>query len=77
MTTGAQREHRLDRLMDQAHAKGLSDRPLAHYYNLFRYGCPPHGGCGIGLIRMLMFILDRKNVREVTYLHRAPDKLEP
>jgi aspartyl-tRNA synthetase len=77
VTTGAQREHRVETLEQQAREKGLALAPLAHYINFFRYGCPPHGGFGVGLTRLLMVLLDRKNVREVTYLYRGPNRLTP
>jgi aspartyl-tRNA synthetase len=77
ITTGAQREHRLNVLKRQALEKGLSPGPLEHYFDSFRYGCPPHGGCGIGLTRLLMILLGRQNVREVTFLYRGPNRLVP
>lgn len=77
ITTGAQREHRHEILMQQAVEKGYSLEPLQHYLNFFRYGCPPHGGFGVGLTRILMVMLNRKSVREVTYLYRGPNRLTP
>lgn len=77
ITTGAQREHRYEILKKQAMEKGYSLEPLEHYFNFFRYGCPPHGGFGLGLTRILMVMLNRKSVREVTYLYRGPNRLVP
>lgn len=77
VTTGAQREHRHEILMRQAQEKGFSLGPLQHYLDFFKYGCPPHGGYGFGLTRMLMILLGLKNVREVTYLYRGPNRLSP
>ena len=77
VTTGAQREHRVGILEQQAREKGLSLSLLKHYINFFCYGCPPHGGFGVGLTRLLMVLLGRKNVREVTYLYRGPNRLTP
>jgi len=77
VTTGAQREHRVEILERQAIEKGLSLDPLKDYLNFFRYGCPPHGGFGAGLTRLLMVLLDRPNVREVTFLYRGPNRLRP
>lgn len=77
VTTGAQREHRHDILLRQAEEKGLALEPLRHYLDFFKYGCPPHGGYGFGLTRMLMILLGLKNVREVTYLYRGPNRLSP
>jgi aspartyl-tRNA synthetase len=48
ITTGAQREHRPEVLEKQALEKGMDLEPLQDYLNYFRYGCPPHGGVGIG-----------------------------
>jgi nondiscriminating aspartyl-tRNA synthetase len=77
VTTGAQREHRHERLAAQAAEKGLSEASVGYYLDFFRYGCPPHGGFGLGLTRLLMILLDIRNVREVTFLYRGPNRLSP
>lgn len=77
ITTGAQREHRYDVLARQATSKGLSHEPIQFYLDFFKFGCPPHGGFGFGLTRMLMIMLGLSNVREVTYLYRGPNRLFP
>lgn len=77
ITTGAQREHRVDVLSAQALEKGLTLEPLKDYLNFFRYGCPPHGGLGLGLSRLLMVMLDLPNIREAVYLFRGPNRLTP
>lgn len=77
ITTGAQREHRYDILVKQAREKGLKLEPIKHYLNFFKYGCPPHGGFGLGPTRMLMKIFNIDNVREVTYLYRGVKRLTP
>lgn len=77
VTTGAQREHRVGELVRQAVEKGISLESIKHYIDFFRYGCPPHGGFGLGMTRLLMILLNRKNVREVTFLYRGPNRLVP
>jgi aspartyl-tRNA synthetase len=77
VTTGAQREHRYDVIAEQAKEKGLNLEPIEDYLNCFKYGCPPHGGFGFGLSRMLMLLMGFKNVREVTFLYRGPNRLSP
>lgn len=77
ITTGAQREHRYHKLIEQIKEKGLTIKPLQYYVDFFRFGMPPHGGFGFGLTRMLMVLFEVKNVREVTYLYRGPNRLSP
>jgi len=77
ITTGAQREHRVDILIEQAKEKGLDPEHLDFYFDFFRYGAPPHGGFGMGLARVLMLLLGESSIREVTYLFRGPTRLAP
>jgi aspartyl-tRNA synthetase len=77
LTTGAQREHRYEQLLEQAREKKVEVEPIQYYLDFFRYGAPPHGGFGFGLTRLLMQMLGQDNVREVTFLYRGPNRLEP
>ncbi|MBG6056698.1 nondiscriminating aspartyl-tRNA synthetase [Cryobacterium sp. MP_M5] len=77
ISTGAQREHRIDILVEQAKEKGLDPEELGGYLDFFRYGVPTHGGFGMGLARVLMLMLHQTSIREVTFLFRGPSRLEP
>ena len=77
LTTGAQREHRYERLCAQALQKGVELEPIQYYLDFFRFCAPPHGGFGFGLTRLLMQMLGQDNVREVTFLYRGPNRLHP
>jgi len=77
ITTGAQREHRYDVLLKQASEKGVSHESVQFYLDFFKYGCPPHGGFGFGLARLLAAMLNLKNIRDVVFLHRGPTRLIP
>ena len=77
ISTGAQREHRIEVLEQQAREKGLEPDELSFYLDFFRYGVPPHGGFGMGLQRILMLMLGQASIREVTYLFRGPTRLLP
>ncbi|MBD7956090.1 aspartate--tRNA(Asn) ligase [Microbacterium sp. Sa4CUA7] len=77
ITTGAQREHRVDVLIEQAEEKGLEPEHLEFYLDFFRFGAPPHGGFGMGLARVMMLLLGQDSIREVTYLFRGPTRLAP
>ena len=75
ITTGAQREHRYEILKKQAEEKGL-DQDVQFYLEFFKYGCPPHGGFGIGVDRMTMLLLDL-SIKEAMFLFRGPNRLTP
>jgi len=75
--TLAQREHRYDVLLSQAREKGLNPKDFEFYLNFFRYGVPPHGGGALGIERIVMQLLDLKNVREAVLLPRTPERLVP
>ena len=77
ITTGAQREHRIDVLEAQAKDKGLDPEGLSFYLDFFRYGAPAHGGFGMGLTRVVMLLLNLPNIREASFLFRGPNRLQP
>ncbi len=75
ITTGAQREHRYDVLKAQAEEKGL-DKDVKFYLEFFKYGCPPHGGFGLGVDRLTMILTDY-TIKEVEFLFRGPNRITP
>ena len=75
ITTGAQREHRYEQLKAQADEKGLGE-DVKFYLEFFRYGCPPHGGFGLGVDRLTMLLLGIP-IKEVMFLFRGPNRLTP
>ncbi len=75
ITTGAVREHRYDVLKRQAEEKGLA-KDVEFYLQFFRYGCPPHGGFGLGLDRLTMLFLGL-SIKETQFLFRGPNRLTP
>lgn len=77
ITTLAQREHSPEILEKQAIEKGMDLDLLSKYLEFFKYGCPPHGGGGIGPSRLFMKMFGYENVREVTFLPRDVNRLEP
>lgn len=77
ITTGAQREHRHDILKQQMIEKGVRPESLDFYLEFFSYGCPPHGGFGVGLARIMMQLFQLDNIREATFIYRGPTRLNP
>ena len=76
ITSGAQREHRYDKICQVAKEKGLG-KDVEFYLEFFKYGCPPHGGFAIGVDRLTMLLLNVPSVKESMFLFRGPNRLNP
>ena len=76
ITTGAQREHRYEVLKKQAAEKGLG-KDIEFYLEFFKYGCPPHGGFGLGIDRLTMLVLGIPSIKESMMIFRGPNRLNP
>lgn len=76
ITTGAQREHRYEEIIKNAKEKGL-EKDVEFYLEFFKYGCPPHGGFGLGVDRLTMLLLGISSIKEVQFLFRGPNRIEP
>jgi len=77
IVTGSQREHRYEILLQQLKEKGLNPDSFQFYLTAFKYGAPPHGGAAIGSERLLMQVLELKNIRETTIFPRDPKRISP
>ncbi len=77
ITSGGQREHRVDVLTEQIREKGLNPASFEFYLKAFRYGMPPHGGFGLGAERLIKQMLDLNNIREVILFPRDRRRLTP
>ena len=76
ITSGAEREHRYDKLLKSVQEKGLGE-DVKFYLEFFKYGCPPHGGFAIGVDRLTMLILGIPTIKESEFLFRGPNRLNP
>ena len=77
LASGAQRIHKYDMLVESIKSKGLEPESFGFYLEAFRYGMPPHAGWGLGAERLLMAMLDLKNIREATLFPRDRHRLVP
>ena len=75
--SGAQRIHDPELLVERAKAHGLPLDDIAAYIEGFRFGCPPHGGGGVGLERVVMLFLGLPNIRKTSMFPRDPRRLTP
>ena len=77
ITTGGQRIHDYNKLMEKIKKRGMETDGMEHYLSAFKHGMPPHGGLGIGLERLTMQLIGEDNVREATLFPRDLSRLEP
>ncbi len=73
---GAQREERLDRLLDNLKTHGLNPATYWWYADLRRHGTVPHAGFGLGFERLIMFLTGVGNIRDVIPFARTPGNAE-
>ncbi len=77
LSSGGQREHRYEVLMEQIKEKGMSPESLEWFTKFFAYGAPPHGGFAIGIERLMMKMLDLQSVKEAALFPRDPERVLP
>ncbi|MBI4163548.1 MAG: aspartate--tRNA(Asn) ligase [Candidatus Aenigmarchaeota archaeon] len=77
ITSGGQREHRLDILTKIMKSKGLDPHKFEFYLNAFKYGMPAHGGFGLGADRVVQQILNLPDIKEVVLFPRTTERLVP
>ena len=77
VTSGAQRIHDPELLLEKAKAKGVDLTPLHAYVDAFKYGAFPHAGGGIGMERVVMLFLGLPNIRKSSMFPRDPKRLSP
>ncbi|GBC76211.1 Aspartate--tRNA(Asp/Asn) ligase [bacterium HR07] len=77
ITTGGQRIHQYELLVESIKSRGLDPENFAFYLEVFKYGMPPHGGFAIGAERLTMQLLNLSNVREASFFPRDRTRLTP
>lgn len=73
---GSQRETRLDRLTARMDELNISTSQMDWYVNLRRYGGCTHSGFGMGFERLVMYLTDIENIRDVLPYPRTPGNCE-
>ncbi|CZT07906.1 related to aspartate-tRNA ligase, cytosolic [Rhynchosporium graminicola] len=73
--SGGQRIHDAKFLEKNLKAKGIHPDTMTEYLEGFRWGAPPHAGCGIGLERLTYLFLNLGNIRLASMFPRDPKSL--
>jgi len=77
ISSGSQRIHDSQMLEASATALGIDTRTIRAYIDSFKFGAPPHGGCGVGLERIVMLYLGLNNIRKSCMFPRDPKRITP
>lgn len=77
LSSGGQREHDMETLMEAVEEEGIDPEDLSFYLESFKFGMPPHGGYGLGIDRLVKQIAGLDNIQEAILFPRTPDRLTP
>ena len=74
ITSGGQRIHNYNQLVESIKSKGLNPEKFESYLMAFKYGLPSHGGYGIGLERVIKQMLNLNSAEEASLVPRTKEK---
>ena len=77
VTSGAQRIHIPEMLLENGARLGVDLKPIQSYVDAFEYGAFPHAGGGVGLERVVMLFMGLDNIRKASMFPRDPSRLTP
>ncbi|MBI4406599.1 aspartate--tRNA(Asn) ligase [Candidatus Micrarchaeota archaeon] len=77
IVSGGQRVHDVNLLEQQFREKGFDPSKFEFYFEVFRFGMPPHGGQAFGLERLTARLLGLNNVREAAFFPRDRTRMTP
>jgi len=77
ITSGGQRIHEYDELVNKIKSFGLDPSDYGWYLELRKFGIPPHSGFGLGVERVVRWLLKLPHVRDATLFPRTPSRLYP
>jgi nondiscriminating aspartyl-tRNA synthetase len=77
ISSGSIRVHDPKLLKANLERQGLNIESLSSYMEVFQFGCPPHGGFGIGLERLMQKLLNLPNIRYACLFPRDRNRIEP
>ncbi|MBQ7813273.1 MAG: asparagine--tRNA ligase [Thermoguttaceae bacterium] len=72
---GSEREADLGKLLQAMQDRGMSTAEYENYIDLRRFGSTPHGGFGLGLERLTMYVTGIENIRDVILYPRVVNKV--
>jgi len=77
ISTGGAREDNKDTLTQRMKAQGLNPEDYEWYIDLRRYGTVPHAGFGMGVERLIVWLLDLDNIIDAIPFPRTTRRFYP
>ncbi|MGA1974723.1 MAG: aspartate--tRNA(Asn) ligase [Conexivisphaerales archaeon] len=77
IATGGQRIHEYDVLYRKVKDFGIDPASMTWYLELRKYGLPPHAGFGMGVERVMRWMLGLKHIRTTSIFPRTMNRLYP
>ncbi len=73
---GSVREESYDKLMAEIEERNIPMKDMWWYLDTRKYGTCPHGGVGLGFVRLILFVTGMQNIRDVIPFPRTPKSAE-
>ena len=77
VSSGGMREDNIAALKSRIKKEGLDTRSYSWYLDLRKYGSVPHGGFGIGIERLVRWIINQEDIKECVLFPRTMSRLYP
>jgi asparaginyl-tRNA synthetase len=77
IATGGQRIYQYDVLYKKVQDFGIDPASMTWYLELRKYGLPPHSGFGMGVERVMRWMLGLKHIRTTSIFPRTRNRLFP
>lgn len=77
IASGGQRINNFNQLVEGIKKRGMNPDDFTSYLDVFRYGCPPHGGWGLGSERIIQKLLGLGSIKEAVLYPRDVKRLDP
>ena len=77
LSSGGLREDDIVSITDRIRKEGLDPTAYDWYLDLRRYGSVPHGGFGLGIERLMRWIVNAEDIKDVVLFPRTMSRLSP
>lgn len=77
VSSGGMREENMTLLKSRIKKEGLNMDSYSWYLDLRKYGSVPHGGFGIGIERLIRWVINLEDIKECVLFPRTMSRLNP